>query len=79
MEHSLHANAATLGALDARLHSLSPLVVLDRGYALVLNADGGVVRTASQVSPGDSLTTRLSDGAFTSRVESTSMTRKPLE
>jgi exodeoxyribonuclease VII large subunit len=79
MEHSLHAHAATLGALDARLHSLSPLAVLDRGYALVLDAEGGLVRTASQVTPGDSLTTRLSDGAFISRVESTSTNNKPLK
>jgi exodeoxyribonuclease VII large subunit len=70
--HLLHANASTLGALDARLHSLSPLAVLDRGYALVLNAEGGVVRSTAQLNPGDPLTTRLADGAFASRVEAIS-------
>jgi exodeoxyribonuclease VII large subunit len=57
-------------ALDARLHSLSPLAVLQRGYALVLDAEGTLVRSAASLAPGDQVTTRLSDGAFTSRVES---------
>ncbi len=70
MEHNLHAAAANLSALEARLHSLSPLAVLDRGYALVLNADGSLIRSTAQLAPGDQLTTRLADGAFTSRVES---------
>jgi exodeoxyribonuclease VII large subunit len=61
--------------LGAHLHSLSPLAVLDRGYALVLKADGSVVRSAAQLTPGDSLLTRLADGTFTSRVEAASRKR----
>ncbi len=38
LERTLHASAAHISALDARLHSLSPLAVLERGYALVLDA-----------------------------------------
>jgi exodeoxyribonuclease VII large subunit len=71
-ERRLHTAAAALNSLDARLHSLSPLSVLDRGYALVLNADGALVRSSAQLSSGDVLTTRLADGSFTSRVEATS-------
>jgi exodeoxyribonuclease VII large subunit len=70
IEQQLHAHAKTLSSLDARLHSLSPLAVLDRGYALVLTAHGALVRSAAEVNPGDALVTRLADGAFTSRVES---------
>ena len=66
----MHESVARLSSLDARLHSLSPLAVLDRGYALVLTAEGGVVRSALQVAHGDKVVTRLSDGAFISRVES---------
>jgi exodeoxyribonuclease VII large subunit len=69
MERLLHTSASTLGALDARLHSLSPLAVLDRGYALVLNGAGSLVRSTAQLSSGDLLTTRLADGTFNSRVE----------
>ena len=69
VERTVHAAASRLSALDARLHSLSPLAVLDRGYALVLNDQGTVVRSTAQVAPGDRITTRLADGAFISRVE----------
>lgn len=70
MEHALHAAQAARGGLDARLRSLSPLAVLDRGYALVIAADGRLVRSVGQVSAGSEVTTRLADGAFSSRVES---------
>jgi len=72
IEHQLHARNNALSSLHARLHSLSPLAVLDRGYALVLSADGAVVRSTTQVKPGDPVVTRLADGSFTSRVESAS-------
>jgi exodeoxyribonuclease VII large subunit len=68
---TLQRAAVRIGALDARLHSLSPLGVLDRGYALVLNADGVLVRSVAQINIGDQLTTRLADGDFTNRVETT--------
>ena len=74
LERRTHESAARLSALDARLHSLSPLAVLERGYALVIDAAGGVVRSAAQVAAGDQVTTRLSDGAFISRVESAATT-----
>jgi exodeoxyribonuclease VII large subunit len=63
------ASASRLAALDARLHSLSPLAVLDRGYALVRAADGSLIRSTAQLATGQQLSTRLADGAFLSRVE----------
>lgn len=69
LERILRASAAHLHGMDARLHALSPLAVLDRGYALVQNADGILVRSITQLSPGNRITTRLGDGSFTSRVE----------
>jgi len=69
MERMLHEEKTRLHALDARLHSLSPLAVLDRGYALVLDEQGALVRSAQRVVPGERVFTRLSDGTFTSRVE----------
>lgn len=70
MEHQLHTGTSALRALDARLHSLSPMAVLDRGYALVFNNEGGLVRTAAAAKPGALLTTRIADGTFTSEVKS---------
>jgi exodeoxyribonuclease VII large subunit len=68
LERTMVAARARLGALDAQLNSLSPLRVLDRGYALVLDEQGVLVRSVQQVTPGDSVTARLSDGSFKSRV-----------
>jgi exodeoxyribonuclease VII large subunit len=69
IERALHASTFTVNALAARLHALSPLAVLDRGYALVLSPEGALIRSVAQLAPGGNLTTRLADGAFTSRVE----------
>jgi exodeoxyribonuclease VII large subunit len=67
-ERTMRRSSAHLEGLDARLRSLSPLAVLQRGYALVLGVDGIVIRSTKQVSVDDQVTTRLSDGEFTSRV-----------
>ena len=76
LERTLRRSAARVESLDARLRSLSPLAVLDRGYALVLGASGTVIRSANQVSPGDHLRTRLSDGEFSSTVDKTGDTKR---
>jgi exodeoxyribonuclease VII large subunit len=68
-ERLTESSRSQLRSLDARLHSLSPLAVLDRGYALVLSPEGTVVRSTSQIAAGNRLTTRLADGSFTSSVE----------
>jgi exodeoxyribonuclease VII large subunit len=69
-ERVLHIASMQLEAIEARLHALSPFEVLHRGYALVQDASGAIVRSSAQLTVGDLLTTRLSDGAFASRVES---------
>ncbi|MGB7547994.1 MAG: exodeoxyribonuclease VII large subunit [Terracidiphilus sp.] len=69
LERALQTSTARVSALHARLHALSPLAVLDRGFALVQGADGVLVRSVAQLAPGDRVTTRLSDGVFTSHVE----------
>jgi exodeoxyribonuclease VII large subunit len=70
VERTLQRSVVRIASLNAHLHSLSPLAVLERGYALVLAADGSVVRSAGQVTRGDTLVTRMADGTFTSRVQS---------
>jgi len=70
MERTLHEARVRSQALDAQLHSLSPLAVLQRGYALVLDEQGVLIRSAQRVLPGERVFTRMSDGVFTSRVES---------
>lgn len=72
LERLIESSASRLGSLDARLHSLSPLAVLDRGYALVLSSEGELIRSTAQIGPSNQLTTRLADGSFLSRVETIS-------
>ncbi|WP_236994659.1 exodeoxyribonuclease VII large subunit [Granulosicoccus antarcticus] len=52
------------------LHAVSPLGVLERGYALV-RKDGNIVSQVSSLQPGDKITTRLSNGEFSAIVSST--------
>lgn len=53
----------------ASLEALSPLAVLERGYAVVYAADGAVARDAGALSPGEHITTRLSRGTVESIVQ----------
>ncbi len=53
-----------------RLESLSPLAVLGRGYSLTQRAaDGRLIRSADELSPGEEITTRFAHGQAASRVE----------
>ena len=59
-----------IARIAASLEALSPLRVLARGYSLTTKADGlTVIRTATDVRPGDSIFTRLATGHLISRVE----------
>jgi exodeoxyribonuclease VII large subunit len=69
VDRALRVAEAHLLATDARLQALSPLAVLDRGYALVQDADGILIRSIAQLAPGERVTTRLGDGSFAGRVE----------
>jgi exodeoxyribonuclease VII large subunit len=55
------------GELDhvrARVVALSPQATLDRGYAVVQDEDGAVVRDADAVAPGTDLQVRLATGVL---------------
>ena len=54
--------------LVGRLHALSPLSILERGYSLSFDKQGNVLKTASKIKVGDSIKTRLSDGILHSKV-----------
>jgi exodeoxyribonuclease VII large subunit len=61
---------ATLQSLERQLLSLSPLAVLNRGYALVYNEAGELLKNAASANPGELLTTRLASGTVKSRITS---------
>ncbi len=79
LERTLRRSAARVEAVDARLRSLSPLAVLERGYALVLGADGDVIRSSTQVTKGNRVKTRLSDGLFESTIDEVRQNKKSNE
>ena len=65
-----------LGLACGRLDALSPLATVQRGYAIVFDAQGqSVIRDAAQLTPGQQVRIRLPRGRFCSRVEAV----QPLE
>jgi len=71
LEHALMLHRSQLAGLQARLEALSPLAVLERGYAIVKQQGTGViVRQVEQVDPGDRLSIRVQDGEFGATVRS---------
>jgi exodeoxyribonuclease VII large subunit len=59
-----------LAELCTHLDALSPLRVLERGYAIALHeATGRAVRSRLEVNAGDRLRVRVSDGEFGAKVE----------
>jgi len=86
VRQQLHAQVANLaaathtrllesrGALDRRtasLEALSPVAILNRGYALVFDAKGRLVKDAARVKAGDELSARLARGRVRARVTAT--------
>jgi exodeoxyribonuclease VII large subunit len=67
---SLARRRARLNELDAHLRQLSPLAVLDRGYALVESAEGKLVRSAEDAPKGSTIGVRLAKGRLKARVTS---------
>ncbi|HZS56306.1 MAG TPA: exodeoxyribonuclease VII large subunit [Bryobacteraceae bacterium] len=55
-------------ALEAHLTQLSPLAVLSRGYAIVLNAQNRVIRAATETRPDDPVHIRLHSGTVEATV-----------
>ena len=58
-----------LGLAAASLDALSPLAVLQRGYAIVQDSSGALLRDSSSVTVGDEVRVRLTRGRLTARVE----------
>jgi exodeoxyribonuclease VII large subunit len=70
VQHSHQLRRLHLDAASARLESLSPTAVLNRGYAIVTRqADGKPVTSTRQVHQSDALTVRVSDGTFDARAQ----------
>ncbi len=54
--------------LETALESLSPLAILDRGYALIFDSHGRLLKAASDVQVGDPISARLARGTIEAAV-----------
>jgi exodeoxyribonuclease VII large subunit len=63
--------------LHTALESLSPLAILDRGYALVFDADGNLLKDPSRVHVGDEITARLTHGELRAAVTKKQRSKNP--
>jgi exodeoxyribonuclease VII large subunit len=58
-----------LDNLQTRLQGLSPLSILDRGYALIFDEHGKLVKTSSQVKAGEDIRAKLAKGELRATVK----------
>jgi exodeoxyribonuclease VII large subunit len=61
----------SLDPLFAHLTQLSPLKILDRGYAIVTNDAGRIVKQPSEAPPGSEIQVRLANGKIAAEVVGT--------
>ena len=54
----------------AKLDAMSPLKVLTRGYSIVHQQDGSILRSVSQTEPGREIQVKLTDGSLNAVVSS---------
>lgn len=71
MRNALRFQRAREGQMRARLEALSPLGILERGYALVFDANGRLLKSAGHVQVGAGIVARLGDGSIAATVTST--------
>ncbi|MBE0487898.1 MAG: exodeoxyribonuclease VII large subunit [Halomonas sp.] len=68
MPRQLASHRQQLAAVVRELQAVSPLAVLGRGYAILQDARGQVVRRATDTAPGQTLSARLGEGILDLRV-----------
>jgi exodeoxyribonuclease VII large subunit len=59
---TLNEEKIKFSGITQKLEALNPLGIISRGYSAVTDAGGKVIRTVSDVSEGDCLNIRFSDG-----------------
>jgi exodeoxyribonuclease VII large subunit len=68
MQHTLDRQRVGLQHAARALQAVSPLATLQRGYAIVFDSSGKVLRDAAAVADGDAITARLASGELSLRV-----------
>lgn len=60
---------ARVKELSAKLSALSPMQILERGYALVFDESGALVKNAAQLAPGQEISAKMAHGEITAEVK----------
>lgn len=61
---------ARLDQAAAKLAALSPVAILERGYSLIFDANGALIKDAAALSPGDLIRARLAHGELHATIQS---------
>jgi exodeoxyribonuclease VII large subunit len=69
MRNLLLQNRVRAERMGRVLETLSPLAILERGYALVFNGAGQLIKDAAEVKPGDEIRARLARGEIAAMVK----------
>ena len=65
LQHILSLRGERLSGMALRLHALSPLITIARGFAVVRrDSDSAIVTSILQTHPGDALTIQVTDGSI---------------
>ena len=69
VNRSIEQEAELLERVELQVRSLDPAVMMRRGWSVTHNDQGALVRSASDVLPGEAITTTFADGDVRSTVE----------
>jgi len=69
MRNQLLMNKVRLERMGRALETLSPLAILERGYALVFDSSGTLVKDAEQVKAGEEISARVARGEIRATVK----------
>jgi exodeoxyribonuclease VII large subunit len=67
--HPVERRRLLLEGMAGRLHALSPLATLARGYAVLSDGEGATVTSVTGLDPGDVIIARVHDGRIHARTE----------
>jgi len=76
MQQDLKQRRDNLEHAAQTLNVVSPLATLGRGYSIVRDNNGNILRDASNVNPGDTISARVARGEMTAKVTSVKSTEE---
>ncbi len=76
LERYIRENSQRLKNQKERLHALGPERVLERGYSILMNEGGEIIRSVEEVDEGKTILSKLSDGELKAEVKEVDICQK---